>query len=171
MFTFVVLRCITPRTSASEINEWKIQLQAPSSGETWECTRRATLTVHYGDSLAVKCTSIVHSFLRCIVGFNECTRQRPLKMAVPSNSALFAIQPIALTCIHHRLRHAVFLVRCMLEWCEHARAFTNSLSQRIRKIIWIIFSAINTINSALHLTQTCCIPPERTAAVTHRHLD
>ncbi len=44
-------------------------------------------------------------------------------------------------------------------------------SERIRKIIWIIFSAINNINSALHLTQTYCIPPERTAAATHRHLD
>ncbi len=66
----------------------------------------ATLTVHYGDSLAVECidifimsmvecTSFVHSFLRCIVGLNECTREHPLwfrtplKMAVPSNSALF----------------------------------------------------------------------------------
>ncbi len=59
------------------------------------------------------------------------------------------------------------------EWCDHERArfheFTES--ERIRKIIWIIFSAINNINSALHLTQTCCIPPERTAAATHRHLD
>ncbi len=44
-------------------------------------------------------------------------------------------------------------------------------SERIRKIIWIIFSAINNINSALHLTQTYSIPPERTAAATHRHLD
>ncbi len=48
-----------------------IQLRAPSSGETWEFIRRATLTVHYGDSLAVKCTSVVHSFLRCIVGLNK----------------------------------------------------------------------------------------------------
>ncbi len=51
--------------------------------------------MHYGDSLAVECTSVVHSFLRCIVGLNECTREHPLwfrtplKMAVPSNSALF----------------------------------------------------------------------------------
>ncbi len=44
-------------------------------------------------------------------------------------------------------------------------------SERIRKIIWIIFSAINNINSALRLTQTCCIPPERSAAATHHHLD
>ncbi len=44
-------------------------------------------------------------------------------------------------------------------------------SESIRKIIWIIFSAINNINSALHLTQTYCIPPERTAAATHSHLD
>ncbi len=55
----------------------------------------STLTVHYGDSLAVECSSVVHSFLRCIVGLNECTREHPLwfrtplKMAVPSNSALF----------------------------------------------------------------------------------
>ncbi len=54
-----------------------------------------TLTVHYGYSLAVECTSVVHSFLRCIVELNECTRERPLwfqtpqKMAGPSNSALF----------------------------------------------------------------------------------
>ncbi len=87
--------CITPRTSTSKINEWMIQLRAPSSGNTREFIRRATLTVHYGDSLAVECTSVVHSFLRCIVGLNECTRERPLwfqtplKMAVPSNSALF----------------------------------------------------------------------------------
>ncbi len=58
-------------------------------------TRRATLTVYYGDSLAVECASVVHSFLQCIVGLNECTREHPLwfrtlfKMAVPSNSALF----------------------------------------------------------------------------------
>ncbi len=68
---------------------------APSSGETRKFIRRATLTVHYGDSLAVECTLVVHSFLRCIVGLNECTREHqlwfrtPLKMAVPSNSALF----------------------------------------------------------------------------------
>ncbi len=88
-----------------------IQLWAPSSDETREFIRRATLTVHYGDSLAVECidikyyflfimsmvecTLVVHSFLRCIVGLNECTRKHPLwfrtplKMAVPSNSALF----------------------------------------------------------------------------------
>ncbi len=53
--------------------------------------------MHYEDSLAVECTSVVNSFLRCIVdcGLNECTLehplcfQTPLKMAVPSNSALF----------------------------------------------------------------------------------
>ncbi len=51
--------------------------------------------MHYGDSLAVECASVVHSFLQCIVGLNECTREHPLwfrtplKMAVPSNSALF----------------------------------------------------------------------------------
>ncbi len=84
-----------PWTSASKLNEWMIQLRAPSSGETREFIRRATLTVHYGDSLAVECTSVVHVFLRCIVGLNECTRKHPLwfrtplKMAVPSNSALF----------------------------------------------------------------------------------
>ncbi len=72
-----------------------IQLRAPSSGEMREFIRRVTLTVHYGDSLAVECTSVVHSFLRCIVGLNECTREHPLwfrtplQMAVPSNSALF----------------------------------------------------------------------------------
>ncbi len=77
------------------MNEWMIQLRASSSGETREFIRRATLTVHYGDSLAVECTSVVHSFLRCIVGLNECTQgfplwvRTPLKMAVPSNSALF----------------------------------------------------------------------------------
>ncbi len=60
-----------------------------------EFIRHATLTVHYGDSLAVECTSVVHSFLQCIMGLNECTREHPLwfrtplKMAVPSNSALF----------------------------------------------------------------------------------
>ncbi len=43
----------------------------------------------------IECTSVVHSFLRCIVGLNECTRERPLwfrtplKMAVASNSAQF----------------------------------------------------------------------------------
>ncbi len=89
------LCCITPWTSASKINEWMIQLRATTSGETREFIRRATLTVHYGDSLAIECTSVVHLFLRCIVGLNECTRehplwfQTPLKMAVPSNSALF----------------------------------------------------------------------------------
>ncbi len=51
--------------------------------------------MHYGDSLGVECPLVVHSFLQCIVGLNECTRKHPLwfrtplKMAVPSNSALF----------------------------------------------------------------------------------
>ncbi len=81
---------------------------------------------------------------------------------------------LALACIRHRLRHAVFLVRCVClkDASMHAPSgdeFTES--ERIRKIIWIIFSAINNINSALHLTQTHCIPPERTAAATHHHLD
>ncbi len=84
-----------PWTSAYKIFEWMIQLRATSSGDTREFIRHATLTVHYGDSLAVECPSVVHSFLRCIVGLNECTREHllwfrtPLKMAVPSNSALF----------------------------------------------------------------------------------
>ncbi len=60
-----------------------IQLRAPSSGETREFILRATLTVHYGDSLAVECTSVVHSFLRCIVGLNECTREHPLGFRTP----------------------------------------------------------------------------------------
>ncbi len=58
-----------------------------------------------------------------------------------------------------QIETCLFLVRCVFEWCEHARAFTSSLSERIRKIIWIIFSAINNINFAPHLTQTCCILP------------
>ncbi len=72
-----------------------IQLQAPSSVETWEYIRRATLTMHYGDSQVIECTLVVHLFLRCIVGLNEYIREHPLwfrtplKMAVPSNSALF----------------------------------------------------------------------------------
>ncbi len=40
---------------------------------------------------------------------------------------------------------------------SHARLQEFTESQRIRKIIWIIFSTINNINSALHLTQTYCI--------------
>ncbi len=77
------------------MNEWIIQLRAPSSGETREFIRHVTLTVHYEDSLAVECKSVVHSFLQCIMGLNECTQEHPLwfrtplKMAVPSNSALF----------------------------------------------------------------------------------
>ncbi len=59
----VVLRYVKPSTSASKINEWMIQLWAPSSGETRELIRRATLTVHYGYSLAIECISVVHSFL------------------------------------------------------------------------------------------------------------
>ncbi len=44
--------------------------------------------------------------------------------------------------------------------------------ERIQKIIWIIFfPAINNINSALHLTLTYCIPPEKTATAANRHLD
>ncbi len=95
MCSCVVLRCITPWTSASKINKRLIQLRAPSSGETRELIRRVTLTVHYGDSVAVECTSVVHLLLRCIVGLNECTREHPLwfrtplKMAVPLSSALF----------------------------------------------------------------------------------
>ncbi len=77
------------------MNEWRIQLRAPSSGEARDFIRSVTLTLHCGDFLAVECTSVVHSFLRCILGLNECTREHPLwfrtplKMAVPSNSALF----------------------------------------------------------------------------------
>ncbi len=96
MLYYSILRCITPWTSASKINEWIFQLRAPPFfGETREFIRRMTLTVHYGDYLAAECTSVVHSFLQCIVGLNEFTRehplwfQTPLKMSVPSNSALF----------------------------------------------------------------------------------
>ncbi len=71
MCTCVVLRSVTLRMRASKLNEWMIQLRTPSSGETREFIRRATLTVHYGDSLAVECTSVVPSFLWCIVGLNE----------------------------------------------------------------------------------------------------
>ncbi len=83
------------------LNERMIQLRAPSSGETREFIRRAALTVHYGDSLEVECTSVVHSFLQCIVGLNECTREHPLwvrtplKMAVPYRGR-FRIQPLTL---------------------------------------------------------------------------
>ncbi len=75
-----------------------IQLRAPFSGETRELIWHATLTVHYGDSLAIDCTLVVYSFLRCIVGLwgvhtrtstMDTTRFKPFKMAVPSNSALF----------------------------------------------------------------------------------
>ncbi len=45
------------------MNEWMIQLGAPSSGETREFILRTTLTVHYGLSLAVECTSVVHIFV------------------------------------------------------------------------------------------------------------
>ncbi len=58
-----------------------------------------------------------------------------------------------------------------MQACARLQETSSLQSERIRNIIWIIFSAINNINSALHLTQTCCIPPERTAAATHRHLD
>ncbi len=34
---------------------------------------------------------------------------------------------LALTCIRHRLQHAVFLVRCVFEWCKH---FASSLRAR-----------------------------------------
>ncbi len=51
-----------PWTSASKINEWRIQLRAPSSGDTRYFIQSATLTLYYGDSLAVECTSVVHSF-------------------------------------------------------------------------------------------------------------
>ncbi len=95
LYVFYYVSCVKLRMSTSKINEWMIQLRGPSTGEMREFIRRATLTVHYGDSLAVECTSVVHSFLRCIVGLNECTREpplwlrTPLKMVVPSNSALF----------------------------------------------------------------------------------
>ncbi len=39
---------------------------------------------------------------------------------------------LALTCIRHRLRHAVFLVRCVFEWCKQASAFTSWLRLRVR---------------------------------------
>ncbi len=48
---------------------------------------------------------------------------------------------------------------------------TRVESERVSKIIWITFSAINNIYSALHLTQTYWILPERTAIATHRNLD
>ncbi len=84
----VYLCCITPRTSASKIKEWTIQLRAPSSGETREFIQRATLTMHYGDYLAVECTSVVHSFLQCIVGLNECSREHPLWFRTPLKIAV-----------------------------------------------------------------------------------
>ncbi len=45
-------------------------------------------TMHYGDSLAIECTSVVHLFLLCIVGFNECTRDNPLRFRTPLTMAV-----------------------------------------------------------------------------------
>ncbi len=100
-----------PWTSAFKINKWMIHCKRHLLARQGEFIWRATLTVHYGLSLAVECTSVVHSFLRCIVGLNECTREcplwfrTPLKMAVPSNSALFegiggdfGIKPMSVCC-------------------------------------------------------------------------
>ncbi len=44
--------------------------------------------MHYGDSLAVECISVVHSFLRCIVGLNECSREHPLGFRTPLKMAV-----------------------------------------------------------------------------------
>ncbi len=49
---------------------------------------------------------------------------------------------------------------CVWEMPARARLQEFTESEKIRKIIWIIFSAINNINSALHLTQTYCILPD-----------
>ncbi len=48
--------------NASKINEWMIQLRVTSSGEAREFIQRVTFTVHYRDSQAIECTSVVHSF-------------------------------------------------------------------------------------------------------------
>ncbi len=72
-----------------------LQLQNTSAVAEIVSGINSALTVHYRDSLAIECTSVVRSFLRCIVGLNEYTREHPLrfrtplKMVVPSNSALF----------------------------------------------------------------------------------
>ncbi len=49
---------------------------------------RDSHTMHYGDSLAIECTSVVHLFLLCIVGFNECTRENPLRFRTPLTMAV-----------------------------------------------------------------------------------
>jgi len=43
-------------------------VDSAASGKTWEFIQHATLTVHYGYSLAVESASVVHSLLSCIVG-------------------------------------------------------------------------------------------------------
>ncbi len=49
-----------------------IQLRGKSSGAMRQFIRHVTLTVHYGYSLTVEHTSVVHLLLLCIVGLNEC---------------------------------------------------------------------------------------------------
>lgn len=76
-----------------------------------------TLTVHFGYSLAVKCRSVVHSLLECIMVINKHTQKSPqrfctpLQMAVPSNSALFK-------CIGGDLGHST-----ALSWMDYTHSY------------------------------------------------
>jgi len=57
-----------PHWTNSLKNWWMIQQRMPSFVQTWLFIRHATLTVHYGYSLAIESTSVEHSILWCIVG-------------------------------------------------------------------------------------------------------
>ncbi len=70
-----------------KMNGWMIQLQVPSFGKMQQLIPHATHTVHYGDSLAIECTSVVHTLLPRIVGLNECTREGPLWFRIPLKMA------------------------------------------------------------------------------------
>ncbi len=66
-----------------KLNGRMIHLGAPSFGEMWELIWYTNLTVHYGDSLAIEHAPVVHLFLRCIVGLNECNQECPLWFRTP----------------------------------------------------------------------------------------
>ncbi len=102
-----------------------------------------------GDYLAVECTSVVHSFLQCIVGLNECSREHPLwfrtplKIAVLSNSALF--EGIGgdfgySHCVNERVH----------SW-SHSRVMNESLNHWLTRFVQDSFSNETLLSTALCL--------------------
>ncbi len=96
-----------------------------------------------------------------------------IQMIAASNARFYGRiieRSLALACIQSQIKTRHVSGEVCVWMVQAARAFTSSLREDQENSLDNIFR-INNINSALHHTQTCCIPPEMTATAMHRHLD